>query len=42
MIELLVTVLFRAFSVAGDSFHLHVPVEELSVEQSTYYKKMVE
>lgn len=37
MIELfVVTVLFRAFSLAGDSFHLHVPMEELSMEQSPY------
>lgn len=36
MIELfVVTVLFRAFSVAGDSSCLHVPMEELSMDQST-------
>lgn len=37
MVELfVVTMLFRAFSVAGDASCLHVPMEELSMDQSKY------
>lgn len=37
MIELfVVTVLFRAFSVVSVSSCLHVPMEELSMDWSTY------